>query len=496
MGWYHSCNLSQKQRRQGSVNNYRPMAETKPHFRRRRSYLDRTNIILISAFAVLAIATAVVAFIAVRNIIDSWNLTEIPGSPKISEGTPVPGAEILEATRSVVLQPPGGPTAQPWDGASRVNILFMGLDYRDWMAGDIPRTDTMMLFTIDPLSKTAGMLSIPRDMWVNIPGFEYNKINTAYFLGESYKLPGGGPALAVSTVELFLGVPVHYYAQVDFGTFVRLIDEIGCIDVHVREKIHVAIVGNPDGFDLEEGVQPMCGEVALAYARARYTEGDDFARAQRQQEVIIAIRNQVLNFNKLPDLIAKAPTLYKELSSGVRTNLTLDEAIRLALLGSQIDLDNIRKAVIGTDAVMLGTSPDELSILIPIPDKVRITRDSIFTIGGPVGPMAVAEDPVKLMEAEQTRISVQNGTTQAGLATRTAQWFRSLGLNVVEETSADQIYNSSLIIVYTGKPYTIKYLAETMDISTSRIYNRYNPDSQVDVAVILGTDWINNQLLP
>ena len=74
----------------------------------------------------------------------------------------------------------------PWDGKSRVNLLLMGLDYRDWQAGDIPRTDTMILFTLDPIHNTAGMISIPRDLWVPIPGFEYDKINTAYFLGEAW----------------------------------------------------------------------------------------------------------------------------------------------------------------------------------------------------------------------------------------------------------------------------------------------------------------------
>ena len=85
------------------------------------------------------------------------------------------------------LQPVGGPTPEPWDGASRVTLLVMGLDYRDWLAGEgPPRTDSMILLTLDPLNRTAGMLSIPRDLWVTIPGgFDNNRINTAYSLGEA-----------------------------------------------------------------------------------------------------------------------------------------------------------------------------------------------------------------------------------------------------------------------------------------------------------------------
>src|SRR5690606_1108907 len=126
-------------------------------------------------------------------------------------GSGTPAAEPLQVA--------AGPSAQPWDGASRVTALVMGLEFRDWEAGEVPRTDTMMLVTLDPLSNTAGMLSIPRDMWVSIPGFDNAKINTAYYLGEIYKLPGGGPGLAMKTVEEFLGVPIDYYAQIDFYAF-------------------------------------------------------------------------------------------------------------------------------------------------------------------------------------------------------------------------------------------------------------------------------------
>ena len=107
-----------------------------------------------------------------------------------------------------------------------------------------PRSDTMILFTIDPITKTAGMLSIPRDLWVNIPGFGYSRINTAYPSGEGTKLPGGGAGLAMKTVEQLLGVPVHYYAQIDFNTFVELVDRLGCITVIPEETLILDPVGS------------------------------------------------------------------------------------------------------------------------------------------------------------------------------------------------------------------------------------------------------------
>ncbi|MBC8509162.1 MAG: LCP family protein, partial [Chloroflexi bacterium] len=259
----------------------------------------------------------------------------------------------------------------PWDGTSRVTILVMGLDYRDWSSGEGPsRTDTMMLLTLDPLSNSAGMLSIPRDLWVSIPGFENGRINTAYFLGEAYQLPGGGPALAVKTVEQLLGVTINYYAQIDFAAFVRFIDEIGGIKIDVPEKIKIdPIVGDP--IFLKPERQTLFGELALAYARARNSEKGDLDRAVRQQQVIMGIRERMLSPEALAIMITNAPTLYAELIAGVQTNLQLDEAIKLALLAQKVPAGNIQRESISIPQVLLAESPDEQDILVPLPDKIR-----------------------------------------------------------------------------------------------------------------------------
>jgi hypothetical protein len=184
---------------------------------------------LVIALLVAAGIIAYLTYVVVRDIVVSWELTSLPGVA-IKEATSTPDEFGVIADEKTPLQPADGPEPEPWDGASRVSMLVMGLDYRDWEAGEgAPRTDTMILLTIDPLARTAGMISIPRDMWVNIPGFEYGRINTAYSLGEAYQLPGGGPGLAMDSVEELLGVPIDYYALIDFGTFIRFIDEIGGI---------------------------------------------------------------------------------------------------------------------------------------------------------------------------------------------------------------------------------------------------------------------------
>jgi LCP family protein required for cell wall assembly len=270
-----------------------------------------------------------------------------------------------------------------WNGAERVTILIMGIDSRDWSQGeDIPRTDTMILLTIDPTTKKAGILSIPRDMWVAIPGFGEHKINTAYRWGELYEFPGGGSGLAMRTVRNVIGVPVQYFVLVDFNAFVALIDAMGGLDMHIREEILIDPVGPGNTRLLEPGVQTLSGAEVLAYARNRSTEYDDFDRSKRQQELILAIRSQVLTFNMLPALMAEAPALFARLSSGIRTNLTLDEMIGLAWLAAGVPEENIERSVFDMhkdfNYSTAETAEGVLDILLLKPERMRLLREEMF----------------------------------------------------------------------------------------------------------------------
>jgi LCP family protein required for cell wall assembly len=478
------------------------MAQTRPQPVRRANHhrskfsISRLTVLLIVALLAVGSATAVMAFQLVRNYVSSWSITgDVPGSaPPDSSGSPSVSTTVNPNTP---LQSPEGPPAKPWDGTSRVTILVMGLDYRDWEANNGPsRTDTMILLTLDPLSKTAGMLSIPRDMWVNIPGYGYYKINMAYFFGDGDKLPGGGPGLAMKTVEEFLGVPIDYYAQIDFTSFVDFINNIGGITINVPEEIVVDPLGPYNTTTLEPGVQHLDGAVALGYARNRETAGGDFDRAKRQQQVIMAIRDQVLNVKGLTNLVKKAPKIYKNVSAGIRTNLTLDQVVQLALLAQQIKPENIHQGVIGTDAVTMAKSPDGLDILVPIPDKIRLVRDEIFATGGPLAPSTVSGDPSTLMKDEKARVSVQNGSSASGIAGKTGDYLKGLGLDVTDVSNANELYANTTIIDYSGKPYTVAYLVNLMNVQPSRIFNRYDPNAQYDVQVIIGQDWAAKNPMP
>ena len=408
-------------------------------------------------------------------------------------------APIVAADGTIIFDPGLAALSlpDPWDGSSRVTILIMGLDFRDWQAGDGPsRTDTMILLTIDPLTKTGGMLSIPRDLWANIPGFDPGKINTAYFLGEAYRLPGGGPGLAMRTVEQTLGVPIDYYAQIDFQAFIDFIDIIGGVKIDIPEAITI----DPIGFDqpkknLKPGVQVLPGDLALAYARSRSTPGGDFARAARQQQVIDGIRNQIFKFDMLPSLIADAPSLYETLIGGINTNLPLDDAIKLAVLAMQIDPEDIKRGIIDESYVTFGRSPDDLSILLPIPDRIRTLRDEIFASAGVLAPVTPGTTQERML-LEAASISILDGTASFDLGTDTSNYITAMGANIINVGVAEKAYFQTTIIDYTGNPFTLQFLIEMFGLTAFNIRHEYNPTSPVDIEIKLGSDWLNNNPMP
>jgi LCP family protein required for cell wall assembly len=472
-----------------------------------KTKFDRGRLIILGVFLVLALAAAVATYRLSQRFFATTTFIGVGDAPPVVMAQPgqnaaenpqagdvTPGAELTPQAPVANIDP----APRPWDGTRRVTLLVMGLDYRDWSEGvDIPRTDTMILFSIDPLSKTAGMISIPRDMWVSIPGFGYSRINAAYRTGEMYKLPGGGTALAAKTVELFLGVPVDYVALIDFKSFVRFVDELGGLDMHIREEITVDPIGPGNTKKLEPGVQALDGATVLAYARMRYTKDGDFDRSKRQQEVIMALRNQVVQFNQLPMLVSKAPKLYEELSSGIRTNLSLDQAIQLAWLAVQIDEKNIKKGVfdphkdVGYAAVV--TSEGRADVLVPNPDQIRLLRDSIFASGETIGPSAEITDPTERMKAENARVLMRNGTLRPEVSQQGGDTLRALGVNLIAEDAAGREYANTTFIDHTGKPYTIKYLMEKLNVPASRIEIAFDPNAGADVEIIIGNDWAGPQ---
>lgn len=256
----------------------------------------------------------------------------------------------------------------PWDGQSRFTILAMGLDRRPDETGLGFRTDTMMLISLDPTGNSIGVLSIPRDLYVEVPGYSApQRVNSPMVLGELQQ-PGYGPTLTMQTVQYNLGIRVHDYLAVDFRTVITLVDAVGGIDIDVPYDI--TDYQMPDlyyGYDpliVRAGLQHMDGYTALRYARTRHGDSD-FARAQRQQQVLYALRDRILNLNMLPQLIINAPGMLSQLSENVYTGLNVDQMIQLALFAKDIPQENIRTGVIDGRYIMPYTTSQGASVLVP-----------------------------------------------------------------------------------------------------------------------------------
>jgi hypothetical protein len=197
-------------------------------------------------------------------------------------------------------------------------------------------------------------------------------------------------------------------------------------------------------------------------------------------------------------LLQRAPALYNDLSSGINTNLNLDQAIRLGLLALQVPLESIKRGIIGTQQINFAKTPDGTQdVLKPLPEQIRILRDEVFTTEGPLGPSADTEDKLGVAQMEAARIAVLNGAGMPGLASTTADYLRSQGLNIPAELVGDgepSFY--TMVIDHTGSPYTLNYLVELMNISPNNIRIRYDPASTADVELILGSDWASNNPMP
>jgi LCP family protein required for cell wall assembly len=379
-----------------------------------------------------------------------------------------------------------------WQKKERVNILLLGIDEREDQYGPW-RTDTMIVLTVDPENNTAGILSIPRDLWVHIPGYGENRINTAHYTGDLEKYPGGGPALAIKTVQHNLGITIHYYVRVNFSGFIKAIDTIGGVDIYVEKEIDDPLYpDNAYGYDplyIPAGLQHMDGALALKYARTRHG-GSDFDRLRRQQQVIMAVRDKVLRFGMLPQLLSKLPELLKTVGDSVQTDLQLDEMLNLVQLASQIDDEHIKAATIDSSMTEPTTRYNGAQVLIPSRDEIRAVVDEIFGEPAQEAEEKIEEeDRVRLAE-EGARIIVHNGSIVGNLAAQTSAFLKEHGLQVVEFGSAERFdYPTTIIVDYTGKEYTIQYLARLLNIPQNNIQPFTGSYSEIDIRLIIGADF-------
>lgn len=359
-----------------------------------------------------------------------------------------------------------------------LNILLLGTDRRN--ATDASwRTDTIILMSVNQQAKSVGLLSIPRDLWVKIPGYGYERINTADFYGDYYKYPGGGQQLIKDVIEQNLGIRIHYYARIDMKVFRSGIDTLGGVEVDVT----CPVVENGFSDDLgtvnlnfQPGVQHMDGATALRYARSRYTT-NDYDRSRRQRQVILSAWDKAKQLNLLP----KWPELYDQFRSSVKTDLGPTELATLAWIGSQLRPDHIKSRAIDNRVLTAWTGPEGQAVQLLIAQKVHALLVEFFT--PPDGRQEVVED-------ETASIEVLSGTGSKATADLAAVALSHQGFNVVSSNVAEARVNSTTLIVYNGaKADSIARLSQLFNVPAANIRTVTDPDPRVDLQLVLGRDY-------
>lgn len=252
-----------------------------------------------------------------------------------------------------------------------LNILLIGTDQAD--LDYVGRTDTIMVLALDLPNRRAALISLPRDIYLPIPGYGYNRINTAYAVGEERKRGGGIPLLA-STIEKNFGIPIHNYVRIDFSGFKDVVDAVGGVDITVDCPLYDDLFWRFFGVGtLEAGTYHMTGVQALYYARSRKTTSD-FDRARRQQQVLMAIRKRALDANLIP----RIPALWLALRDTVDTDLEIGRIVDLARLGATIDGSHLYGLVLRPPLVNGYVTPQGAMVQLPDLPAIAQALDQIW----------------------------------------------------------------------------------------------------------------------
>lgn len=265
---------------------------------------------------------------------------------------------------------PLGEVARP------LNVLVLGVDQRADESGPT-RSDSLILVGSNRATGRAALLSIPRDLWVAIPGVGEQRINTALFFGYEADDPTAGPRLAVQTVAGQFGVPVNRYLVLDFQTFVRFIDALGGVEVDVPRPLTDSEYPTPDygvtTIHFDAGPQTLDGERALIYVRTRHADSD-FGRAERQQQVVRAAAAKLVD----PATWPRLPNAYAVLRDGVITDLTPNDAPALLPLVQAIANGQVTTATLDEDFATPWITPSGAWVLLPDWPAIRALVRQLF----------------------------------------------------------------------------------------------------------------------
>jgi LCP family protein required for cell wall assembly len=348
----------------------------------------------------------------------------------------------------------------------RESVLVMGSDARpdELKRGEVGRTDTLLIFVGDRAMPRVAMVSLPRDLWVGIPGYGQERVNAAYELG--------GPQTAKQTVSNVIGQPIDRYVIIGLQGVRDVVDAVGGVDITVPQAIHDDAYPTDDyGYqvvDIPAGRQHMDGDTALKYARTRHQDSD-FARTARQQQVVAAVRNAMLNPLNWP----RIPAVAAAVTTSIKTDMSPLDAVALgaAMLRSPGDADHL---VVDTSLATPVTGADG-AYLLQAKASLQPTVAQFLSrpSGAAVGPVSVS-------------VEVLNAAGVAGLAARTAERLTQAGYTIANVGDAARPQSQTTITARPNATSAANQIATMLGIPISRVTS--NAGLSADVQVTLGPD--------
>ncbi len=402
--------------------------------------------------------------------------TPTPAPIALPSGGTLPAIANTPVVTSPLPQPEPMPIVEQPPGT--VNILLLGMDRT---AGQgVARTDVMLVASIFPDVPAVSLMSIPRDYYAWIPAWGLDKINTAYERARGVGYPGGGPALVKATVEYNFGIPIHYYALVDFTSYRSLVDVVGGVDIIVECPFHdtypdpESATGQTD-IDLEPGISHLDGKFALWYVRSRWNTSD-FDRHRRQQQVLLAVLHEA----RSAGMLVKVPELWATYQENVETDLGLKELLWLASVAGRLDERDIHNYFIrGTDLLTSWTAPNGGAVLVPNLDTIPgFVQDTMR--------------PLATSRASQRayRVSVSNGSWSSSLGDVAAYRLGLEGFEVTEVKDVDPESRTRVIdYTTTSKGSPLWKLISLYKLQDADIVSQPTEGSPVDFEVILGSNY-------
>lgn len=415
-------------------------------------------------------------------IADSASSTATPPAPAIAH-TDTPTADPNFLINTVAPLPTIDISSSQVlnNGQETINFLLIGSDKRP---GTSFRTDTMVVAILRPDAGQVSLISIPRDLWVSIPGWQNQRINTAYQHGISVGYPGGGPGLLKDTIQYNLGIRIDHTAMVDFDGFRKIVDTLGGVDIPVSCSYTDWRLIDPSYdpqnennwflYTVEPGVIHMDGDLALWYARSRQ-KSSDFDRGRRQQEVLRSIFTQALQAGTLK----RIPELYNEMKDSVETDLGLTDLLQLALYAPKMTNADIRSYYLRPPYVTSWITSGGAYVLSP--NQELLTQL-----------LTEALSPSTRTEQRQAiSIEVMNGTSIPGYEELASTRLNYAGFETSIVPSDRQDYAYSVLIdkSVAQDRSTSDTILNVMGMTSGSLIPSQDANSSTDYLLILGYDY-------